>query len=313
MEYLYWKLQSINQSDELEIGSKEFNLYRDKYKKDFDTKELMSEQETVEHYKLNAYKNPIFSKIYSLTLAFVENNNVRVKYIRGEEKDLITTFLNTIKSDYFKDFKLVHLDAEYMLPYLGIRMDRNGIRSSITDLSYKNARPWNLTGVCLRSYYQGAGNYRPNLKEMAYIYNIDTNFIDFADEFDYFRANKLEELKGSAIVELFTTVNVHRLIMGENLIEDLTVSEEYVEKVEELKPRGTTLLEDLINAENITTSSKEELKSILKKKKLTKKDRVIVEDILTNLYVNNKMFNVDSAEIKERKRQEIKQLLDEVK
>jgi len=286
--HLYWKLQSINQSSELEIGSKEFNLYRDKYKKDFDSKELMSEQETVEHYKLNAYKSPIFSKIYSLTLAFVENDNVRVKYIRGEEKDLITTFLNTIKNDHFKDFKLVHLDAEHMLPYLGIRMDRSSIKTSIPDLSYKNLRPWNLTGVCLRSYYQGAGSYRPNLKEMAYIFNIDTNFIDFADEFDYFRANRLEELKGSAIVELFTTVNVHRLIMGENLIEDLTVSEEYVEKVEEVKP--IDWLKELYAANAMTAEIREGLKNQIfgKNKKPTKKDLENIKKIVLSHYQTKK-------------------------
>ena len=105
---LYWKLQSINNTDMIEVGSDEFNIYREKFKKNFETRELMSEEETLIHYNYNAYKNPLFSKIYSLTVAFVDKGILRVKYITGEEKDLLQTFLNELKSDFFFFFQLVH-------------------------------------------------------------------------------------------------------------------------------------------------------------------------------------------------------------
>ena len=51
---LYWKLQSINNTDMIEVGSDEFNIYREKFKKNFETRELMSEEETLIHYNYNA-------------------------------------------------------------------------------------------------------------------------------------------------------------------------------------------------------------------------------------------------------------------
>lgn len=153
---LYWKLQSINNTDMIEVGSDEFNIYREKFKKNFETRELMSEEETLIHYTYNAWRNPLFSKIYSLTLAFVDGETLRVKYLTGSEKDLLQTFLNEVKGEYFKEFQLVHSDAEYMLPYLGTRLDIHGFRTSLPkDLQYKGLRPWNLSGCSVRDYYQG--------------------------------------------------------------------------------------------------------------------------------------------------------------
>jgi len=48
---------------------------------------------------------------------------------------------------------------------------------------------------------------------------------------------------------------------------------------------------------------------LLKKKKLTKKDRVIVEDILVNLYVNSTMFKSDKEDVKQAKKSEIQEIL----
>jgi len=49
----------------------------------------------------------------------------------------------------------------------------------------------------------------------------------------------------------------------------------------------------------------------LAKKKLTKKDKTIIEDILISLYIDNTMFKSDSEPTKESKRNEIKELLNE--
>jgi chromatin segregation and condensation protein Rec8/ScpA/Scc1 (kleisin family) len=72
------------------------------------------------------------------------------------------------------------------------------------------------------------------------------------------------------------------------------------------------LLHKLINATEILDETKEELKDLLKKKKLTKKDRVIVEDILVNIYINNEMFKSDKPALQESKRAEIAQMLDSI-
>lgn len=313
MNNIYWKLQSVNQTDELEIESKEYNLYREHYKKDYTTRELMSMQETVEHYRINAFKNPLFSRIFSLTVAIVEDNVVKIIYYTGNEKDLIQTFVNTLKKDRFKDFTVTHFGAEYVLPYLGTRMDKNGIKTTIpSGLQYKGLRPWNLQGFCVRDYYSGAGNYKNNLKELAWIYGLDSNFIEPVDEFTYYKSGQLQELKESAIDEIYTLVNVHRSMVGESIVEEFTCNEFLVENVEEVKP--VNFLSLLWENQAMTLEIRAGLEKQLKKKKLTKRDREIVREIILGVYIQNDFINgqQDSKATIEKKTKEVDNFLETI-
>lgn len=313
MNNIYWKLQSVNQTDELEIDSKEYNLYREHFKKDYETRELMSMRETVEHYRLNAWKNPLFSRIFSLSVAIVEDNIVKIIYYMGTEKDLIQTFLNTLKKDRFKDYTVTHFGAEYILPYLGTRIDKNGIRTTIpVGLNYKGLRPWNLQGFCVRDYYSGAGNYKNNLKEIAWIYGLETNFIESVDEFTYYKSGKLEDLKNSAVDEIYTLVNVHRLIVGESVVEDFTCNELHVEAVEEVKPVNFLAL--LWESQAMTLEVRAGLEKQLNKKKLTKRDREIVREIILGVYLENDFINSrqDTKATIEKKTKEVDKFLETI-
>lgn len=308
--HLYWKLQSVNNTELLEVGSEEFNIYREKFKKNFETRELMSEEETLIHYTYNSWRNPLFSKIYSLTLAFVDKEEIRVKYITGNEKDLLQTFLNSLKSEYFKDYQLVHSDAEYMLPYLGTRLDIHGFRTSLhKDLQYKGLRPWNLSGLSVRDFYQGAGVYKHSLKEIAWVYGLKTNYIEPVEEFDFFRKKDFDALRDSAINEITTLVNVHRLMVGENSVEAVSWSEEKVEAVVEVKPLNFLVL--LWESQAMTLEVRAGLEKQLKKKKLTKRDREIVREIILGVYISNDFINgvQDTKATIEKKTKEVDNFL----
>ena len=310
---LYWKLQSINNTDMIEVGSDEFNIYREKFKKNFETRELMSEEETLIHYNYNAYKNPLFSKIYSLTVAFVDKGILRVKYITGEEKDLLQTFLNELKSDFFKEFQLVHSDAEYMLPYLGTRLDIHGFRTSIPkDLIFKGLKSWNLTGFSVRDHYQGAGAYKHSLKEIAWVYGLKTNYIELADEFNHYRKGGFDILKDSAVDEIKTVANIHRILIGEEIVEEVSVVEQKVESVEEVKP--TNFLALLYESQAMTLEVRNGLEKQLKKKKLTKRDREVVREIILGVYISSDFINnnQDTKAVIEKKTKEVDEFLNTI-
>lgn len=308
--HLYWKLQSINNTELLEVGSEEFNIYREKFKKNFETRELMSEEETLIHYTYNAWRNPLFSKIYSLTLAFVDNGILRVKYLTGNERDLLQTFLNSVKGEYFKEFQLVHSDAEYMLPYLGTRLDIHGFRTALPkDLQYKGLRPWNLTGCSVRDFYQGAGVYKHSLKEIAWVYKLKTDYIEAVDEFDFFRKKAYDALKDSAVNEIMTLANIHRIMFGEDVVREVVYTEEKVEAVEEVKPANFLAL--LWESQAMTLEVRAGLEKQLKKKKLTKRDREIVREIILGVYIQNDFINnaQDSKATIEKKTKEVDNFL----
>lgn len=313
MKYIYWNLQKTNASDKLEVGSKEFEMYRQHFKKDYETRELMTEEETAEHYEKFAYKNPLFSRIYSLTLAFENEGVLRVKYFIGAEKDLITTFLNTLKDSHFSEYGVVHYDAEVILPYLGTRVAMNNIKTALPNqLQYKNMRSWNLTGTCIRNYFQGAGVYKNNLKEIAWIYGIEADFIDFQDEFTAYQAGDFIGLEHSAINQITTLANVHRAILGDALLEEVVVGKEFVQEV--LQVEETDVLKDLYDANKLTPVIKNKIKKICAGKRLTKKDKENLYIILRAIYVrcNFEHNDQDNKKVIADKELEITTLISEL-
>lgn len=311
--YIYWSLQKTNASENLEVGSKEFEMYREHFKKDFETRELMTEQETVEHYNKFAYKNPMFSKIYSLTLAFENEGVLRVKHYKGNEVDLITTFLNTLKNPHFDDYGLVHYDAEVILPYLGTRIAKNKIKTVLKkDLIYHNLRPWNLSGTCIRSYVQGAGVYKNTLKEIAWIYDIPADFIDYQDEFTALQSGQIQELEQSALNQIKTLVNVHKSLLGEDLLEEVSFSVEEVKEVEQIEEAN--LLKELCETNALTGSLKAKIKKLCLGKRLTKKDKENLFIILRGVLVkcDFEHNNQDSKKVVLDKEEQIRKLIEEI-
>jgi len=313
MAHIYWHLQKTNASDSLEVGSKEFELYRKHYKKDYETRELMTEEETLEHYKKFAYKNPLFSRIYSLTLAFENEGKLRAKYFIGNEKDLIMTFLNTLKDSHFNEYGVVHYDAEVILPYLGTRIAKNNIKTVLPkDLQYLNLRKWQLTGTCIRDYFQGSGVYKNNLEEIAWIYGIEADFIDFQDEFTAYQNGSFEELEQSAVNQIKTLVNVHRSIIGEEILEEVVLNREVVENVEQKEE--VNVLKELYEANTLTPALKAKIKKLCIGKRLTKKDKenlfVILRGVLVRTdFINNDQDNKTTILSKE---EQVRKLIEEL-
>lgn len=312
---LYWKIQVTNQTPELEVGSLEMKIYKAHYLKDYTTGESMTDAEAQEHYKINAWKNPLFSKMHSLTLAFVDKDKIRVNHFTGSEADLLKQFINTAKSPYFNDFKMACFDAEYLLPYLGIRMDKNNIREILpADMVYRNLRPWNLTGTCIRSYYQGAGAYKPTLTELAYIYNLENNIDLRRDEVTLYLNGDVEALQNNAIEEIRLLINIHRKMNHKNPIEDFEVKHDHVENITVEEPK--TLLHELYETKNFDSNFQERLKAHLKKRKMLKKEKPVVEKLICASYFEKidvtDFKKKDKEEINEARRKEVQTFMEQL-
>lgn len=308
MKQLFWKVQTTPQTKNLEIGSREFNLYKEKYK---EHNNLQTDEDVLVDYYDNASKNPLWGKIHSLSLGFVDEatNVARIKVFKGEEKDIIQNFLNTC-NEHFKASKIVGYNLSFLLPFLRSRILKNniklqGIHEGLVDL---NRKPWTLQGMCLQDGFKGIGYYNNSLEELAFLLGLETNFIDGKDVYANFLAGKEDELDKSIIDETFTLINCYKIINGEEPCIDLNST---VVQLSEVKEIEVPLLQNIYKASNIDSKTKEDLHKKLAKKKITKKEKVIIEDILVSLYIDNTMFKSDSEPVKENKRNEIKELLNE--
>lgn len=288
-EYLYWKLQAV--ADE----NSDFELFKEKYGRVYDENGVLAEYKSEEYLKQLfskiAYKNPLFSKIYSLTTGFVSGDKIRIKYQIGEEKDLIQSFLNLINNSYFNNHTLVSLDSGVLLPYFGVRAEKNSLTVSNEQLKYKGLRPWNLKSISLRDYFQGAGDYNFNLKEMAYIYGLEADYIDYTEEYEQFVLGNYAGLMESAKKEISLIINCHRKSLGEEVLTEVNFEHE---RVEEIKPEESLHpMVDLVKNKEFTPSIKKAIQEACKGKRLTKEDKENLKTILIGAWSRTDFINKD--------------------
>lgn len=313
-KHLYIKLTTLPSTEDLKTDSLEFELFKDKYGKDFKTEEKLTEKESYDKYYSDSSKTPLFGKIYNITIGYQkEDDTISTLVLKGNEKSVIQKFLNIYNEDRFKDYKTVLWNSEFTLPFITTRASKNEILSGYgQSLMHYGLKSWNLKCLDLQSFLKGVSWFSNSLKEWAYVYNLPTDFINGEDVYSTFKSDGGEkELDNNSINEIVAMINIHRKSSGEQPIENVTSN--VVEIQEEVKEEKLPILQRIYKATDINSTTKKELEDILKKKKMSKKDRVIVEDILSSLYVNSEMFKADSKEVKEQKKQEIKELLDGVK
>lgn len=306
---LYWSFQS---SQLLNPTNTELEIFQRKYKKDFEQRVFFEGDELIEKFRLNGWRNAIFSEVTSIILAFEHQDTLRVQYITGTEKDLLQNFVNLVKTS-FQEYILVHFDSGVILPYIGVRLQKNGfINSPHIGLKYQGYRPWDLKGLDLKQYFKGAGDYSYSLEEIGYILDINSEgIIPYEDEFTYFNSDDVGSLKNSAIKKVEVLSQIHRKLFGLNGLTTVLV-EEQVKDVVEYKP--TNWAEELFKTKKLTKEIKEGLVEQLKKKKILKKDKEVLQDILTSIYLNTEMFHKekDTDKTTEIKKLEIKELLDAI-
>lgn len=303
-KHLYWAYQS---SQSIAPTEEDLKTFQNKYKKDYEQRELYEGEELEDKFRLNAWRSPMFSEITSIILAFEHQDTLRVQYITGTEKDLLQNFVNLVKTS-FQDYLLVHFDAEIVLPYLGVRLNTNGhLNPPHNDLKYQGIKPWSFTGLDIKQWYKGGGKYTFSLEEIAKILSVDKEgIIPYEDEFTYFNSNDFDSLKSSAIKKVEVLSQIHRKLFGLNNLVTVLV-EEKVKDVEEYKP--TDWLKELNAVKQLTLEIKEGLKiQLFSKKRIVKKDKEIAFEL-----IRASLSDIDPNFGKVKNEAEVNQIINQLK
>jgi hypothetical protein len=292
-----------------------------------------------------------FSKICAVSVTFLSKNEDKLlcKEFFGQQEGVLLSqlgdFLNQI-SGSSKDFRLVGHAAKYFdYPFLCKRYIINSLAIP-TLLDTAHLKPWESRNLCTNAdiWKMGGTGAGSSLQALCTSLAIPISKVDLVgDEVGnaYYRG-EVERIAHYCSLDTIATFNVIRRIKGEKIFQFDEVSyldrkeksnvaqpvddkkapvkktapakKEVVEKKEpeDVLFEKLPILHRILNTTEILPETRQELEDLLKKKKLTKKDRVIVEDILVNLYVNSEMFKSDKPEVKESKKAEIKEILDSI-
>lgn len=260
-----------------------------------------------------------FSKVCAVSLSFLHEGVLFCKEFFGEdEEELLKSLSVTLNNIYAKsrNYRLAGHAAKYFdYPYLAKRFVINGL--NIPDiLDVTDLKPWEQKNLCTNELWKmggtGAGS---SLQALCNVLGIPLSKVDLVgDEVGKAFYNKEYTRIGRyCSYDTVATFNVIRKLKKESIFEfeDVIYIVAYSDELttpteEEIK---LPLLEKIYKAVAIDDTTRKTIEDTLKKKKPTKREKTVLEDILTSLYVSSEMFKADKPEIKKAKEEEIKQLV----
>lgn len=260
-----------------------------------------------------------FSKVCVVSLAFLDKNGEKLickSFSNESEKDLLSDlseFLDRISMSS-PNYRLIgHASKFFDYPFLGKRYVINQIPiPRILDDSDK--KPWETLNTCTNTLWKlggtGAGS---SLQALCVALNIPISKVDMVgDEVgrEYFKGN-IEGITDYCNKDAIATFNVLRRFKYEPIFEFDEVV--YLDSVQDTSESYGNELHKLATTKEFTQDIKDALTERFKGKKVTKKEWAMLEDMLINLYVNNKMFKSDKEDIKESKIKEVSEFVNNLK
>lgn len=318
-QILAWDLETVPKE-----GFNEHHPLFDTWK-NRNRKEKLTTEELIEKFNTEGGLYGEYLTIVCLSCAFIHNGEIRINSFTGDEKQIIDEFLkvaefveNRAKTNRLSGLiNLGHNVQNYDIPVARKVYSRYypmfTYPDYVSDLNTKSIipqseKPWILSERILDTLQlQKGGNYMfSSMAETAINLGLPSPKLDTdgSQVANMFRNGEIEKIKAYCEGDVLTSLKIIFSWMGVEML-PVAQKQEVIEKVE------LPLLQKIYKATSIDSATKEEIQEKLNKKKLTKKDKEIVEDILTSLYINNTMFSSDSPVIKEQKKNEIKELFND--
>ena len=308
---LFFDLEVVRKNKELDINSKEFELFQKKTRNK-ETDELLPDNEVIEQYNKRAALKMCYTKIVSVGVGFIKEGEVHIKALEGDEESLLKQFCTIANSfDYVSGANILAYD----LPMVAVNgMKYFNVPENLVDRFITSGKKsWELKSVIdLMDIFRGTHYANTSVDEMCYHFDIPSPKTDLDGSMvsNEYWENGLEKINKYVKEDVFASVNIFKKMRFEKPFETFidknhsTINEPFTEE--------QPILEKIYKATNITVEVKKQLETLLTKKKVSKKDLVIIEDILVSLYIDNTMFKSDTEPIKERKRNEIKEILNAI-
>ena len=245
----------------------------------------------------------------TIVVGRIKDNKIYLKsYASYDEKELLEGFNKDLELVYQSNpkTKLVGFNSNgFDSPFLLKRSIINGVTPA-SPLDEGTSKPWEMKALDLAKIWQGSAFYPDSLIAVATALGLPSpkDALDGSQVSTTFYEKRLPEIVTYCLKDVETTIRVYRkLAFLPNLEEGFEIIGGAVEVEEQ------PLLQKIYKATNISEETRKQIQERLSKKKVSKKDKEYLEDILSSLYVNSAMFSADKPEIKERKKQEIKEII----
>lgn len=301
---LFFDIEDIRRNKELDINSKEFELFQKKTR-NRETDEYLSDTEVIEEYSKRAALKMCYTKIVSIGVGFIKSSEVHIKALEGTEEQIIQQFCNISQSfDYVCGANIIKFD----LPMIS----NNGYRyfdvcEVLPDRFVVNGKkPWNIDRVIdLQEIFQGTHYSPSSVDEMCYHFDLPSPKTDLEGSkvSDEYWENGVDKINTYVKTDVFANVNLFKKMRFEKPFE------EFIDKNESNEPltQEQSILKKLYSSKQFNS----EVKDYLKNAKITKKDKLTVQKLVLAHYLEKIEVTAQNkkelTEINKQRTEEIKE------
>lgn len=298
-------IETVRQEEHFDENSPMYDLWAWKCR-DKDTNEIPPSEEVIKRYNNQAALYPEYGKIVCISIGFVSDSTIVTKSLTGEEKDILEEFVKIIDGS---GRRLIVHNAPFDMTYIQKRHAIN-FKGRLFPSSYEtyNEKPWTLENKVLDTMqiWKNIGWQNTSLSELAYCMGIPTPKDDInGSEINrvYWEEKDINRIAKYCEKDVLTVLNILRVWKGDNILEQVSRTGEEVEI------ENVPVLNRIYQSSEITEHDLKELKEILKTKKISKKEKDILKDMIYKVSLNSDMFAYETEEVKESKRQVIENLI----
>ena len=303
---LFVDSETARRMKELDPESKEFELYRKKIR-DRSTEELPTIVQTIDDYNRKAGLKMGYAKIITISIAFVRANEVYVKALTGEEEYILRAFFDIMsKFDYVCgmnilafDLPLMYFNATQYFDYTDIVPDK---------FVTSGKKPWELKAIIdLMDVVRGTHYANMSLEEILYFFGLESSKTDMDGSMvsDAYYNGEIDRIAQYAKQDVFANVNLF------SMLQSRMVWSEFVDRTDspETEKEKPQPLQRLYETDYLSDQIKADLKDVFGKKRLNKKDKEFIQDVLENIYIRTAFMASDTEDVKEAKKAEIQEFL----
>lgn len=220
-QVIFYDLEMASCLPELEVDSELFKIFQYK-KRNRDTDELPSIEETQRLWKKDAALDPITGRIISGVVGVVKDEKIHLKSYKGEEKDVITGVIEALTNQerIWTGFNNNAYDNSYLRKRFQI-LGLGNFPERYNDIAKKS---WDMDKVSLdiMSLFKGSSFYSNNLDELCWAFNVPSpkhTGVKGAEVSEAFWSGRIDEIVTYNEADVKATINLFRVLKGDKIIE----------------------------------------------------------------------------------------------
>ena len=302
---LFFDIETVRKNEQLEPDSREFELYQKKIR-NRETDELPTQEETLLDYEKRAALRIGFTRIVTIGVGFVKSGKAYVKHIKGTEEEILSEFFAiTNQFEYLAGNNILGYDLPVIYTSAIKYFDFTGMIKDSFNTSGK--KPWELKNVIdLMDVFKGTHYANLSLDEVMFHFGLESSKgdIDGSQVSKVYYEEGLDRILEYVKKDVFANINIFLKMRFEDTFPDFTDRSDVKTEIVKKSP-----LQIIYESDYFSDAVKNDLRAILSKKKMTKKDKDFIREILSKVYIKTEFMDTDKPNVIEGKLAEIEEFI----